>query len=244
MFKNSLLSLFLALGASGVHGETDETLLARADAWRLPFNNAQLTVNVELWKGEEMEKARSYRVSLASQRRVLIHFLHPTERGQKFLQLQEDFWITLPQSKRPLRITPLQKLLGDAAVGDISSMRWQEDYRVETQQDCVSEDGTACVQLELEARFASLSYARITLWVDALDARPLSAAFYLASGRLAKEATFRFDAEQRRMVAMELSNALSANMVTKVRYGPPRPFEVDQRYLNPQYLVRARGDTC
>ena len=43
----------------------------------------------------------------------------PAEKGQKVLMLGDDFWLLMPDSQRPLRITPMQKLLGDASTGDI-----------------------------------------------------------------------------------------------------------------------------
>jgi glutamate racemase/predicted negative regulator of RcsB-dependent stress response len=39
----------------------------------------------------------------------------------------------MPGSARPLRITPMQKLLGDASTGDIATLRWAEDYGLSAQ---------------------------------------------------------------------------------------------------------------
>jgi hypothetical protein len=52
----------------------------------------------------------------------------PAERGQKLLMQGDDFWLMMPASQRPLRITPMQKLLGEASTGDIATMTWGEDY--------------------------------------------------------------------------------------------------------------------
>jgi len=40
------------------------------------------------------------------------------------LMLGDDFWLLMPSSQRPLRITPMQKLLGDASTGDIATLSW------------------------------------------------------------------------------------------------------------------------
>jgi hypothetical protein len=50
------------------------------------------------------------------------------EAGQKVLMLGDDFWLLMPGSQRPLRITPSQKLLGDASTGDIATLSWADDY--------------------------------------------------------------------------------------------------------------------
>jgi hypothetical protein len=52
----------------------------------------------------------------------------PAEPGQKVLMLGDDFWLLMPGSQRAMRITPMQKLLGDASTGDIATMNWADDY--------------------------------------------------------------------------------------------------------------------
>jgi hypothetical protein len=56
--------------------------------------------------------------------------------------LGDDFWLLLPGSQRPLRITPSQKLLGDASTGDIATMRWADDYSgsVGAEEPCPAPD--------------------------------------------------------------------------------------------------------
>ena len=62
------------------------------------------------------------------QRQSLVLMQSPAEKGQKVLMLGDDFWLLMPESQRPLRITPMQKLLGAASTGDIASMSWADDY--------------------------------------------------------------------------------------------------------------------
>ena len=52
----------------------------------------------------------------------LVLMRSPAEAGQKVLMLGDDFWLLMPGSQRPLRITPAQKLLGDASTGDIATL--------------------------------------------------------------------------------------------------------------------------
>jgi hypothetical protein len=54
-------------------------------------------------------------VFVQDQHRSLVLMRSPAEQGQKVLMLGDDFWLLMPGSQRALRITPMQKLLGDAS---------------------------------------------------------------------------------------------------------------------------------
>jgi hypothetical protein len=75
-----------------------------------------------------LDKERRYTVFTQAQRRSLVLMRSPAEAGQKVLMLGDDFWLLMPGSQRPLRITPSQKLLGDASTGDIATLSWADDY--------------------------------------------------------------------------------------------------------------------
>ncbi len=76
-----------------------------------------------------MQKNRRYTVFQREDRRSLVLMRSPAEKGQKLLMLGDDYWLILPKSQRPVRITATQRLLGEASVGDIATMRWAGDYQ-------------------------------------------------------------------------------------------------------------------
>ena len=99
-------------------------LLQEADAYRLPPSPVQVKVTVKLFKDGKLDKERPYTVLARPDLRSLVLFDHPSEKNQKVLMVDDDFWIILPNSRRPVRITPMQKLLGEASTGDIARMTW------------------------------------------------------------------------------------------------------------------------
>ncbi len=42
--------------------------------------------------------------------------------------LGDDMWIYLPDTSRPVRITPLERLSGDASNGDVARTNYAVDY--------------------------------------------------------------------------------------------------------------------
>jgi outer membrane lipoprotein-sorting protein len=103
--------------------------------------------------------------------------------------LGDDMWIYLPNTSRPIRITPLERLSGNASNGDVARTNYAVDYdavylRSETAGDA------QCHVLELTARRKGATYRRILFWLRATDARPVKAEYFLASGKHTKSATF------------------------------------------------------
>ena len=74
-----------------------------------------------------LEKERLYEVLIKPGRRSLVLFQSKAEAGQKVLMLDDRYWLLLPKTRRPVRITASQKLLGEASTGDIATMTWSED---------------------------------------------------------------------------------------------------------------------
>jgi hypothetical protein len=214
-------------------------LLVRADAYRLESRAAEVLTRVQVWKGGTLDKERSYLVHLKPGRRSLVVSRSPAEKGQKVLMVGDDFWIVLPSSQRPIRITPAQKLLGDAATGDVATLTWAEDYAgTVAGEEAVG--GEPCTRLELAAARRGVTYARITLFLARADAHPLAADLYVASERIAKRATFQMGVVDGKpaVVAMRLRDEIQTGRETLVQYLSREPKDIPDEYFNPMFLTR------
>ena len=215
-------------------------LLRAADAYRVPDDSLRVETEAKLYKAGTLDKTRLYTVFVKPGRRSLVVFRSPAERGQKMLMLGDEFWLVMPTSQRPLRITPMQKLLGDASTGDIASLTWAEDYdgRIEGEQLV---DGVPCIKLDLSGQRKGASYTRIVLYLAKSGHYPVQAELYLASAKLAKLASFRMgEVGGRKMVTvMVLTDKLQQDRVTELHYLARRPASLPDEYYNPAFLVRA-----
>lgn len=238
MFERLLLALalFFVLPAQA---ESVSALLKQADAYRLPDQSARVETLVELYRNDVLDKERRYTVYTKPGRRSLVLMKSPSEMGQKVLMLAENFWLLMPESQRPLRITANQKLLGEAATGDIATMTWSEDYDGRLTGE-VDVDDRRCLRLDLSAARPGVTYARIDLYLDKASKLPVKADLYVNSGKRAKEA--RFEAGwldgQTRIVAMTLLDDIQRGRRTIVRYQSIVPKEAPDEFFNPAALVR------
>lgn len=240
MSRALLLGIALAFCGSPVFSQDVKKLLKDADAYRLTEESLRVDTEVRVYKAGALDKTRLYSVYVKPGRRSLVVFRSSAERGQKMLMLGDDFWLVLPTSQRPLRITPMQKLLGDASTGDVASLAWHEDYdgRLEGEQAI---EGIACFKLDLVGQRKGVSYPRIVLYLAKSGHYPVHAEFYVASDKLAKLATFRMGniAGRRLVTAMILTDRIQKDRQTELHYLQRTPKALPDEYYNPAFLVRA-----
>ncbi len=225
-------------------GQDLDTLLRDADRYRMSADNLQVETLVQTYSASgELDKERRYTVFAQAGRQSLVLMQSPAEQGQKVLMLGDDFWLLMPNSQRPLRITPMQKLLGDASTGDIATLSWSGDYRAELvgEEPCQpNEQARQCLHLSLHATRKGVTYSRIELWLGKTRHEPVRADLYVQSDKLAKQARFIADRPERptRIDVMELSDQLGNGRRTRIEYLSRQVRRVPESWLNPMALVR------
>jgi len=236
-----IMSLLLA---SQARADDVTALLGDADRYRTGQDDLQVETQVSTYNRDgSPDKERRYTVFVQAQHKSLVLMRSPAEQGQKVLMLGDDFWLLMPGSQRALRITPSQKLLGDASTGDIATMSWSEDYQgtLAGEEPCgVAGAPANCLRLDLAAARKGVTYARIALWIGKARHEPVKADLYVQSDKLAKQAVFVFDqpAAPTQVTEMLLRDQLSNHKETRVRYVSRQAKTVPQEWLNPMFLAR------
>jgi hypothetical protein len=241
--KPLLLALACALPLAAFAADDVAALLKAADRYRTGDEHLQVETEVTVLKRDGgIDKERHYTVFVQPQRRSLVLMRSPAEAGQKVLMLGDDFWLLLPGSQRPLRITPTQKLLGDASTGDIATMSWADDYAgtLAGEEPCPGAEASRCLRLSLQATRKGASYQRIELWLGKARSEPVAADLFVQSDKLAKQARFVVDkpGAPTRVDEMLLLDQLSTHKVTRVRYLSRTRKQVPETWLNPMFLAR------
>jgi outer membrane lipoprotein-sorting protein len=166
-----------------------EALLKRSDMYRNGWPAYVVQVKITDYENGKSDEKHDYEVSQKGTDKTYVDFMSPREKGRHLLMLGDDMWVYLPDTSRPVRITPLERLTGDASNGDVARTNYAVDYSpVFLRDDKVGP--VDCYVLELTAKRKGATYQRIVYWVRAEDARPVRAEFYLTSGKHIKSATF------------------------------------------------------
>ncbi|WP_224364469.1 outer membrane lipoprotein-sorting protein [Hyalangium versicolor] len=112
-------------------------------------------------------------------------------KGSKLLQIDRNMWMSRPGLKKPIPISPRQKLSGQAAQGDIASTNYAVDYQGKLLRE-EEVNGEPTYVLELTAINKFCTYDRITYWVSKQRLVGVKADFFSLSGKLLKSATFEY----------------------------------------------------
>lgn len=127
-FKRTMpLAVLVICGAVSANVQALDTqqvaqLMEKADSYRLQDQSSKVVSLVRLYQDQELDKTRLYHVYTRPSRESLVVFKSAVEAGQKMLMMGDNYWLQMPKSRRPIRITPMQKLLGEASIGDISTL--------------------------------------------------------------------------------------------------------------------------
>lgn len=190
LFLFAFLPAFVIAGRAATVPTPDaEALLKRSDAYRNGWPSYVTRVKITNYESGNPDEEKLYEVSQKGTEKTYVEFLSPREKGQHLLMLGDDMWVYLPDTSRPVRITPLERLSGDASNGDVARTNYAVDYTaiyLRTEKVGAEE----CYVLDLTAKRKGSTYQRILYWLRVQDARPVRAEFYLTSGKHIKSANF------------------------------------------------------
>lgn len=175
-----------------VHAEmTPKEILQRADDARGNLEGVEWEIDLEsIENGNTQNRTLNVR---ARNHNSIAEFLKPPKvKGRKLLMIDRNMWFVKPSLRKPVPISPRQKLMGGASNGDIASTNYAGDYEARS----VSEedvDGELCYLLDLVATNKRATYDRIRYWVSKKRFVGVKSEFFTVSGKLFKTATFEYD---------------------------------------------------
>jgi outer membrane lipoprotein-sorting protein len=190
-WRITVLTVGLAFGG-GAQAEPPvdaAALLQRSDTFRHGWPSYVARVKITNYEAGKPDEESLFEVSEKGTEKTYVEFLSPRDKGRHLLMLGDDMWIYLPDTSRPVRITPLERLSGNASNGDVARTNYASDYSpvyLRTEKVGAEE----CYVFDLAAKRKGATYQRILYWLRVADARPVKAEFYLTSGKHIKSATF------------------------------------------------------
>jgi outer membrane lipoprotein-sorting protein len=254
--KKLLLGVALiALSGIAAAAPSAQDILAASDAIRNPDKPFALTtVLVEYRNGKEVDSNTLTVYSKADTRsgqfRSLIRFVAPARDANKLmLKNGNDLWFFDPSSKASIRLSPQQRLLGQASNGDVVTVNLAKDYEAKLLAEENVQDGDRqsrhCYKLALAAVSADVTYHHIEMWLDETNSRPVKSRFYTESGQLLKTAYYRRYQPQlgvERPTETVIIDGLDPNWVTVLRFGDYAWREVPEVWLQRDYLPRFKPE--
>jgi len=240
--------------AGALSAPNADTLLRRADEIRNPDRAFAVTTALLEFKNDRQTQTMSLRAYSSSggpaqQFRSLVEILAPAQdKGKLILKDGVSLWMFDPVSKATIRISPQQRLLGQAANGDVVTTNFAFDYRAKLAgaDDITDGDRKAvhCWKLSLEARTPDTTYRKALLWLAQDDNRPVKAQFFVDSGMLLKTAFYRRMQPVlgiRRPTETVMIDGLDPKWITVMRFSHHASRDIPDTWLQRDYLPRFKA---
>lgn len=114
----------------------------------------------------------------------------PRDRGKVLLSDGYALWFYTPELRRPVPVSPQQRLIGQIANGDVIVTNFEYAYHATLQEEVPCGD-KICYSLLLERKSAEATWPKIRYYVEKEgDNRPFKASYYSLDDRLFKEVTY------------------------------------------------------
>ena len=251
-----LLALGACLCLAVAHAAPSaQDILTASDAVRNPDFPFGLTNTLIEYRGGKQTDTSTLAIyskadATGGQFRSLVRFVAPARDANKLMLYSgKDLWFYDPTNKASVRLSPQQRLLGQASNGDVVTVNLSKDYKATLAAEEDMTDGEKkvrhCYRLNLTGLSDDVTYHHIDIWIDTSNKQPIKARFYAESGKLLKTAYYRHyqkNLGQDRPTETVIIDGLDPSWVTVMRYSDWVKREVPDAWLQRDYLPRFKAE--
>jgi outer membrane lipoprotein-sorting protein len=246
--------LALVTASTAAQAQTALEIIAASDQVRNPDQPFRSTDTLTEFTGgkprdQDVLVVYSKLNSATRQYRNLIRYVQPPrDQGKMVLLDGKSLWFYDPNSKASVRISPQQRLIGQASIADVLTVNFAIDYTGKLLGDESIQDPQhqirQCWHLDMKAANDQASYNRVEYWVEHGSNYPIKAKFYSDSGRLLK--ILYYDGFEQRLGRIRPSKAIIVDAVdtalaTTVAFGDVAPQEIPEAWFQRDYLPRLQA---
>jgi len=232
-----------------------QEILAASDAVRNPSRSFKVTVTLLEYRNAKQTDNSTLMVyskadAVGGQYRSLIRYVAPQrDAGKLMLKNGNDLWFYDPASQASIRLSPQQRVLGQASNGDVVTVNLAKDYKAVLLGEEELADGERVMRrsykLDLRAATDDVTYHRVEMWVDIATSQPIRARFFAESGRLLKTAFYRkyqLQLGRDRPTEIVIIDGLDPAWVTVMRYSNYAWRDVPDAWLQRDFLPRFKPE--
>jgi outer membrane lipoprotein-sorting protein len=253
-FLKALGMSFFLMGLAHAAPDAQE-ILAASDAVRNPDHPfGMINMLIEYRNGKQTDTSTLAVYSKADKSsgrfRSLIRYVSPARDANKLiLYSDKDMWFYDPANKASIRLSPQQRLLGQASNGDVATVNLSKDYAATLVGEEDTQDGERktrrCYRLKLAAIGPDATYHHIETWIDSSNYQTVKTRFYSESGKLLKTAYYRryqYQLGAERPSETVIIDGLDPNWMTVMRFSDYAKREVPDHWLQRDYLPRFKPE--
>ena len=218
---------------------TAAQLLGIIDSYR-GLNTNGFSFDITNISYKENRDSRTNKLSVdVKQDNSLVKFQSPArQHGRILLKKHSDMWLYIPGTRKVIRISPAQRLLGETSNADVTGSNFSRDYSGEIMPKT---DNVEHIKLVLNAKKNNMSYQKVIFWLQKqAPYKPIKSEYYARSGKLLKTAQYKafkeFDGELK-IHKMLLSDPIIKGSYTWMLFDNYRSSELPDALFNKEAIV-------
>lgn len=213
------------------------TILKKADKSRTVSGSMKIDVTIEVYEDNQLSNSENFEVFAKGDDKTLIKSYNDDEVQRLILSVKNNMWVYYPNTRKPLRISPLQRMMGQVSNADITRINFSGDYTPELLRTETVE-GKECYVLQLKLKGeANQTYPKIVYWVAKENFQPVKADFYLISGKRLKSAYYK-KYRDGVLYKTRIESALRKDQYSLIYYNKMASEQVPDIYFNKNYIRR------
>jgi hypothetical protein len=166
------------------------------------------------------------------------------DKGNKILMVNGNMWFYKPGLSKAVPISRRQKLVGNAAYGDIASTNYADDYEATTLTDeTVNQE--LCHVFSLKSKTKRATYDRIEYWISKKSGLGIKAEYFTVSGKKFKTADMKYENHVRIdkknlpfISEIQIKDVVMKQKVTTLLFGNARIGKVPNYMFNRNLLKK------
>ncbi len=254
-FRSGLLPALVIGFSAAAYGQTAQEIIAGTDRVRnpgQPFHSIDILTEYVSGRPKAQSHLAVYSKEDPSTRQfrnLIVYMEPPRDAGKMVLLDGHYFWFYDPASKASVRISPQQRLIGQASVADVLIVNLAVDYRgtlvgTEAIQDADRREHQ-CWHLDMKAADDRASYNRVEYWIEQGTFYPIKGKFYSDSGRLLK--ILYYKAFQDRLGGVRptvgiIIDAVDSALVSTINFLEARFQDIPDAWFQRDYLPRLKAE--
>ncbi len=244
--KSIVILLSILLFANLSYSFTAEEIIQKVDENRSVGTNFEMIINMEDYRKGQLSDTLTLKGYVKGMDKSMVVFSAPLNmKGRKMLMINDDMWVFIPNTQKPVRLTASQRLLGQASNGDVLKIRFSYDYSSvlagEETVNNIDSESKNCFRLELTAKRSGATYTKLTIWVEKEKLYPVKAEFFAMSGKKLKTAFYSNlkEMEGRKIITKTtIYDEIIKDNYTIIDNDDLKSTDVPDKYFNKEFLQR------
>lgn len=215
-----------------------ETLLKAADRSRGGLSEGLVWDLKIISTSQDQNSEFSYQVK-AKDNLALAKCTAPARsKDEVYLFLDKNLWVHRPGLKKPMSLSVKQKLIGQAANGDIATTNYFRDYipKIVGEENL---SGTKTWKLNLKAKSNDVTYDQINYWVSQDKMLGIQAEYLTLQNEVFKKASFEYKnqiSKDGKMIPfiskLTIVDAKDSKLKSELIYSQPKTETIDEASFN------------